>query len=973
MSSVIDNKKNKDVSTDDFIIVRGASEHNLKNVDINIPKHKLVVITGPSGSGKSSLAFDTVYAEGQRRYIESLSSYARQFLNIQEKPAVESISGLVPAIAIDQKTTSRNPRSTVGTITEIYDYLRVLFARVGSVISPATGLKIKKYSASEIISHISNIPNETKIRLCAPVLINVNGPLTKEIASYKKSGYQRIKINGKSIELEELQPLNANEKYTIEVIVDRIIMKNNISSRIANSVESCLKLSGGIINIDIIDLSSDGKSFSICQHECFKGVTVTLSEKFSCPVSGFTLPEVEPRIFSFNSPYGACSVCNGLGTEVFFSEDLIIPSPHLSLAEGAIEPWQRNDQRYTNQLIISLAKHYNFSINTPYAELPEKVKNILLYGSGNEEIPISLSDEYQQYSVKRKFSGIIEELRSKSEGDEDIATAFNIDKYQTLIDCRHCNGYRLKNESLAVKIASKHIGEVCDMTVTESVRWFKNLKSELSEMENEIAAPLLKEIVERLGFLENVGLDYITMQRSANTLSGGEAQRIRLASQLGSGLCGVLYVLDEPSIGLHQSDNDKLIDTLRKLRDSGNSVIVIEHDEETMRASDYIIDVGPGAGKYGGEIIAEGTIDEILENKNSITGLCLSGVMSIDVPKTRRKYGKGAYIEIKNAREHNLKNVDCKIPLGLFVAVTGVSGGGKSSLILDTLYNAIAQKLSGSKTRPGLHDSIEGLENIDKVIKIDQSAIGRTPRSNPATYTGLFVLIRDWFTALPESRARGYKSGRFSFNVKGGRCENCQGDGMIKIEMHFLPDVYVQCDLCKGMRYNKETLEVKYNGHSIADVLNMTVREALDVFDSIPTIKEKLASLYNVGLDYIKLGQSATTLSGGEAQRIKLAKELAKKATGNTLYILDEPTTGLHTCDIKRLLQVLHTLVDYGNTVLTIEHNIDVVKTADHVIDIGPKGGSYGGMIVSQGTPEVVAKDPKSVTGKYIAKALGLR
>jgi excinuclease ABC subunit A len=957
------------VNSVDYIRVRGAKENNLQNIDIDIPVNQLVVITGPSGSGKSSLAFDTLYAEGQRRYVESLSSYARYFLNIQNKPDVESITGLSPAIAIDQKTTSRNPRSTVGTVTEIYDYLRLLFARVGTVYSPSTNLPIEKYSASEIIARVSQLPLETKIRICAPVVKNQLGSCTKELQDLKRKGYQRIKINGKVVDLEQIAALDEKTNHTIEVIVDRIIIKQNMGTRLVDSIENCMKLSAGIVNLDIVELQQENIVFN--NREISTGATVTFSEKFACPVSGFMLEEIEPKIFSFNSPFGACKVCNGLGTEVFFKEDLIVPDPNLSLAQGAIEPWTRNDARYHNQLILSLSKYYNFDINIPYSSLPDNVKAILLYGSKGEKIPIVIQDDYRKHVIEREFCGVIEELKRKLDSSEDDPLIVNeCERYQTLTNCHVCQGHRLRSESLQVKIADLHIGQVTDLPIEDAIKWFNELSDKLSNNNKEIARPILKEIRDRLGFLANVGLEYLTLSRSANTLSGGESQRIRLASQIGSGLCGVLYVLDEPSIGLHQSDNDKLIAALKNLRDMGNSVVVIEHDEETMRSADYIIDVGPGAGKYGGHIIAEGTLEQILQNKKSITGLFLSGEMGIETPKARRKYGKGNHIEIKNAREHNLKNINATIPLGMFVAVSGISGGGKSTLIIDTLYNAVAQKLHSSKEKPGRHDEITGLENIDKVIKIDQSPIGRTPRSNPATYTGLFTLIRDWFSALPDSRARGYKSSRFSFNVKGGRCENCQGDGLIKIEMHFLPDVYIDCDVCKGQRYNKETLEVKYKTFSIADVLNMTVREAMDLFDNIAAIQDKLHSLYNVGLDYIKLGQSSTTLSGGEAQRIKLAKELAKKATGNTLYILDEPTTGLHSADIKRLLTVLHTLVDYGNTVLVIEHNIDVIKTADYVLDIGPRGGSSGGRIVAHGTPEDVAASQDSVTGKYLLRVL---
>ena len=957
----------------DFIEVRGACENNLKNIDIDIPKNKFVVITGPSGSGKSSLAFDTVYAEGQRRYVEGLSSYASYFLGVQDKPQVESIKGLTPAIAIDQKTTSRNPRSTVGTITETYDLLRLIFSRIGKVISPKTGKQLVKYSKQEIIALFSLLPIGTKIRLLTPIIRAKKGSFVNELTHLAKQGYEKVRIDGKFYNLTEKIPiLDMENEHTIEIIVDKIIIKQNLGSRIHDAVDKCLKTSENIVILNVVEFPEGAQEFNLNGKRIVKiGEFETFSTNFADHYSSFTLESVEPKIFSFNTPFGACPACHGLGTEVFFKEELIVPDENLSLAEGAIEPWSFDSRRYHNQLLSSLAKKYNFSLSVPYKELSNEVKQILMYGTGTDEIKIEFEENMRKVTNNIIFSGVIGELNAKIQNaNEDPLILAECEKYQTLTKCHCCNGFRLKNEVLQVKVDGKNIGEVCDKPIDEIILWLKSLKDNLQQNEYEIVEQAIIETIARLQYLVDVGLNYLTLIRSANTLSGGEAQRIRLATQIGNGLCGLTYVLDEPSIGLHQADNDKLINTLKKLRDQGNSVLVIEHDEETMKNADYVIDVGPGAGKYGGEIIDKGTPSEVAERKKGMTGLFLSGAMSIAVPKARRKFGNGEYIELTGCCENNLKNVDLKIPLGKFVAVSGVSGGGKSTLILDTLYTAIAQQMNRAKTRPGKFKELKGLENIDKIIKIDQDPIGRTPRSNAATYTGLFTMIRDLYTSLPESLARGYKSGRFSTNVKGGRCENCQGDGMVKIEMQLLPDVYVKCHVCDGHRYNKETLEIKYKGYSINDILDMSVREALEVFKDEIAIQEKLKALYNVGLDYIKLGQSATTLSGGEAQRIRLAKELSRKATGNTLYILDEPTTGLHSCDIKQLLSVLHTLVDYGNSVLVIEHNLDVVKTADYVIDIGPVGGNLGGYIVAEGTPEEVAENEKSITGKYLKKLL---
>jgi excinuclease ABC subunit A len=958
----------------DFISIRGAKQHNLKNVDLDIPKNQLVVITGLSGSGKSSLAFDTLYAEGQRRYVESLSAYARQFLNIHDKPDVESIEGLSPAIAIDQKTTSRNPRSTVGTVTEIYDYLRLLYARIGVPYSPATGLPIESQTVSQMVDVIKALPEGTKLYLLAPITRGQKGEHRKELLAMQKKGFTRAKIDGSLYEMHELPTLDKNKKHDISIVVDRIKVSNELGNRLADSIETALNIGNGLLMIEIAELPAEtkkktkGKADEKAAHNV--GDIITLSSQFACPVSGFTLAEIEPRIFSFNSPFGACPACDGLGTQMYFDEALIVPDPSLSLATGAIAPWNSGHAKFYQQALDGVAKHYKFSMMTPFKDLPETIQHIVLHGSGDEEVKISYFDGARTFHSHKPFEGVIGNLKRRyTETDSDWSRD-DMDKYQSFSPCEVCHGARLKPEALCVKIAEHDISQVCSMTIEAAGKWFTSLPKKLNAKHNKIAEKVLKEIRDRLGFLENVGLDYLTLKRESGTLSGGEAQRIRLASQIGSGLSGVVYVLDEPSIGLHQCDNDRLLSTLQHLRDLGNTVIVVEHDEDTMRRADYLIDMGLGAGIHGGKVIAKGTPKDVENTKASITGQYLSGAKQIDVPSKRRQGYKLKSIRIKGATANNLKGISAEFPLGLFTCVTGVSGGGKSSLVIETLYKAVTKRLHGTKVTPGAHERMEGLEFIDKIIEIDQSPIGRTPRSNPVTYTGAFQPIRDWFAGLPESKSRGYAPGRFSFNVKGGRCEACQGDGMIKIEMHFLPDVYVTCDQCKGMRYNRETMEVKYKDKSIADVLNMTVDEAADYFTAHPSIREKLLALKEVGLGYIRLGQSATTLSGGEAQRIKLAKELSKRATGKTLYILDEPTTGLHSDDIKKLLGVLHKLVDSGNTLVVIEHNLDVIKTADHIIDIGPAGGHKGGQVVATGTPEEIAATAKSVTGQYLKPLL---
>ncbi len=934
------------MSESKYIEIRGARQHNLKNVDINIPKNSLTVITGLSGSGKSSLAFDTIYAEGQRRYVESLSSYARQFLDLQNKPDVDSIEGLSPAISIEQKTTSHNPRSTVGTVTEIYDYMRLLWARAGTPYSPATGLPIEAQSVAQMVDKILAMPEGTKLILLAPIARGKKGEFKKEFAELQKKGFQRVNIDDEIYNIEELPELNKNQKHDIEVVVDRIIIKQGIESRVSQSVETALKLSDGLLYVENM---ADKKR-------------QTFSSKFACPVSGFTIEEIEPRLFSFNNPQGACPCCGGLGASLYMDPELVVPNENLSLAGGAIAPWSvSSHSMFYRQTLDSLCEYLEISNKTPWKDLPAYAQETILYGSGNKCVPMV----YSRFVTDKPFEGVIPNMERRFLETDSAASREELAHYQSAAPCECCHGKRLKPEALAVKICGKDIIEASDMSIKQALNWFSGVEAQLTPQKQEIAHKIIKEIVERLRFLNNVGLDYLTMSRQSGTLSGGEAQRIRLASQIGSGLTGVMYVLDEPSIGLHQRDNDKLLATLTRLRDIGNTVIVVEHDEDAMRAADFLVDMGPGAGSNGGNVVAAGTVAEVLKNKNSLTAQYLTGEKYIAVPSIRRK-GNGKFLELTGAKTNNLKNVDLKIPLGTFTCVTGISGGGKSSLILETLCKAIDKELNGSRIPSGKYDKLIGLENIDKVIDIDQSPIGRTPRSNPATYTGVFTNIRDWFAGLPEAKARGYTSGRFSFNVAGGRCEACKGDGVMKIEMNFLPDVYVPCDSCNGTRYNRETLQVKFKDKSIADVLDMTIDDAYHFFENIPVIKNKLDLLRRVGLGYIHLGQSAPTLSGGEAQRIKLSKELSKKATGKTLYILDEPTTGLHFEDIKKLLQVLQMLVEQGNTVVVIEHNLDVIKTADYIVDLGPEGGDGGGEIIATGTPEEIVKVARSYTGKYL-------
>lgn len=947
-----------------FIEVRGAREHNLKNVDMDIPRDKLVVITGLSGSGKSSLAFDTIYAEGQRRYVESLSAYARQFLDMMGKPDVDHISGLSPAISIEQKTTSKNPRSTVGTVTEIYDYLRLLFARAGTPYSPATGLPIEAQQVQDMVDRVMELPEGTRGYLLAPIVRDRKGEYKKEFLDLRKQGFQRIKVNGTFHELDEPPTLDKKFRHNIDVVVDRIVVREGMQTRLADSFRTALDLADGIALLELAGAGAEAETEAEPER-------ITFSENFACPVSGFTIPEIEPRLFSFNAPFGACPVCDGLGMELFFDERLIVPDQGLSIAQGALAPWAKSKSAYLTQTVNALAKHYVFDKKTPWKDLPGEVQTMFLHGSGKEEIPFRFDDAGRIYEIARTFEGIIPNMERRLRESDSAWVREEFEKYQNNRPCGACNGYRLKPEALAVKIADSHIGHVTQLSIREALAWVQEAPNHLTKQKNEIAAAILKEIRERLGFLVNVGLDYLTLSRAAGTLSGGESQRIRLASQIGSGLTGVLYVLDEPSIGLHQRDNDRLLETLKGLRDAGNSVIVVEHDEDAIRHADYVFDMGPGAGVHGGSVVARGTPGEIAANPHSLTGQYLSGLREIPIPDTRRK-GNGKAIKVVGATGNNLKNVTAEFPLGKFVCITGVSGGGKSTLTIETLFKTASMRLNGARQTPAPCETIKGLELLDKVIDIDQRAIGRTPRSNPATYTGAYTHIRDWYAGLPESKARGYKPGRFSFNVKGGRCEACQGDGVIKIEMHFLPDVYVTCETCKGKRYNRETLEVQFKGKSIADVLDMTVEDALEFFKAVPSIRDKMDALVEVGLGYIKVGQQATTLSGGEAQRVKLSKELSRRATGKTLYILDEPTTGLHFEDVRKLLEVLHSLVDQGNTVVVIEHNLDVIKTADWVIDIGPEGGDGGGEIVATGTPEQVAKVKDSHTGRYLAPMLAI-
>ncbi len=942
------------------IRIIGAREHNLKNVSLDLPRDELIVITGLSGSGKSSLAFDTIYAEGQRRYVESLSAYARQFLEMMQKPDVDQIDGLSPAISIEQKTTSRNPRSTVGTVTEIYDYLRLLYARVGIPYSPATGLPIESQTISQMVDRIMALPEGTRLYLLAPIVRGRKGEYRKDFAELQRRGFQRVKVDGAFYEITDVPALDKKLKHDIDVVVDRLVVKADLGNRVADSMEVAIGLTDGIA---VAEMADSGKKEEAPERIIF-------SSRFACPVSGFTIDEIEPRLFSFNNPFGACPACDGLGTQFFIDPIAVVPDGGLTLYKGAVAPWAKTTSPYYTQTLESIAKHYGFKMSSKWNDLPSQTQQVILHGSGDEVIVFTYDDGMRSYQNKKPFEGVIPNLERRYRETDSSWAREEIEKFQSVTNCDVCDGYRLKPEALAVKIADKHAGEVARMSIRAADTWFQNLDKQLNAKQRKIAERVLKEIRERLRFLNDVGLDYLTLSRNSGTLSGGESQRIRLASQIGSGLTGVLYVLDEPSIGLHQRDNSRLLETLVRLRDLGNTVIVVEHDEEAIMTADHVVDIGPGAGIHGGEVIAQGTPDDIVKCKKSLTGQYLSGALEVAIPKVRRANSKKRSIVVKGARGNNLKNISAEIPLGTFTCVTGVSGGGKSTLLIDTLYKSLARKLNNARATPAEHDTIDGLQHLDKVIDIDQSPIGRTPRSNPATYTGAFTPIREWFAGLPEAKTRGYKPGRFSFNVKGGRCEACQGDGVIKIEMHFLPDVYVECDSCLGKRYNRETLEVRFRDKSIADVLDMTVDEAADFFKAVPMVRDKMVTLQRVGLGYIKVGQQATTLSGGEAQRVKLAKELSKRATGRTLYILDEPTTGLHFHDVAKLLDVLHELVDTGNTVAVIEHNLEVIKTADWIIDIGPTGGDGGGEIVATGTPEDVAKVKASFTGQYLSKLL---
>lgn len=940
------------------ISVRGAREHNLKDINVDMPRDSLVVITGLSGSGKSSLAFDTIYAEGQRRYVESLSAYARQFLELMQKPDVDSIEGLSPAISIEQKTTSKNPRSTVGTVTEIHDYMRLLWARVGIPYSPATGLPITSQTVSEMVDRIVQMGEGTRLYIMAPIARGRKGEYKREFADLRAKGFQRARIDGTVYELDEVPELDKKYKHDIEVIVDRLVIREDLGNRLADSVETALGLADGLLIVQNADTNEES----------------IFSEKFACPVSGFTIAEIEPRLFSFNNPHGACPDCDGLGAKLHFDEDLVVPDKSKTLAQGAIEPWAKSFSHYYQQALEAVVKHYKGNMKTPFADLPDAAQKALLYGSGNTKIQITYEDRANTFRTNKPFEGVIHNLKRRMLETESNSVREDLARYQTSAACSACEGYRLREEALAVKIDKNHIGEISDLSIQRALEWFSDLSERLDPQRKEIAARILKEINERLTFLNNVGLNYLTLSRSSATLSGGESQRIRLASQIGSGLTGVLYVLDEPSIGLHQRDNNRLLETLKRLRDLGNTVLVVEHDEDAIRSADYLIDMGPGAGIHGGNVVATGIPEKVFRNKKSLTAQYMTGEREIAVPQKRRqgkKSGKKTQsLKVIDATGNNLKKVTAEFPLGTFTCVTGVSGSGKSTLTLDTLFKGVSRRLMKTRALPSPHKEIEGIEFLDKVIDIDQSPIGRTPRSNPATYTGAFTPIREWFAGLPEAKARGYKPGRFSFNVKGGRCESCQGDGLIKIEMHFLPDVYVTCEACDGKRYNRETLEVKYKGKSIADVLDMSIEEAADFFKAVPSIRDRMETLISVGLDYIKVGQPATTLSGGEAQRVKLSKELSRRSTGQTLYILDEPTTGLHFEDVRKLLEVLHTLVDQGNTVIVIEHNLDVIKTADWIIDIGPEGGSGGGEIIATGTPEDVADTKDSYTGDYLKPLL---
>ena len=942
------------------IRVAGAREHNLKNVTLEIPRDKLVVMTGLSGSGKSSLAFDTIYAEGQRRYVESLSAYARQFLELMQKPDVDQIDGLSPAISIEQKTTSRNPRSTVATVTEIYDYMRLLWARVGVPYSPATGLPITSQTVSEMVDRLMAYPEKSRFYLLAPIVRDRKGEYRKEMAELQKKGFQRVKIDGEFYEIADAPKLNKKVKHNIDVVVDRVIIKPDMESRLAESFEMALELADGIA----IAESADKKAQSDQPER------IIFSARFACPVSGFTIDEIEPRLFSFNAPAGACPACDGLGTEMIFDDELVVPDAALALNKGAIAPWSKGTSPYYAQTLEALARHYKFKMTTPWHELDDTARDVVLYGTGDEDVSFIYKDGTRKFETVKPFEGVIPNLERRWRETDSNWVRDDLSRFQSVTHCDSCDGMRLKPEALSVKIDGLHISQAAHFSIRHAGEWFDGLEKRLTAKELEIASRILKEIRERLSFLNNVGLDYLTLSRSSGTLSGGESQRIRLASQIGSGLTGVLYVLDEPSIGLHQRDNERLLETLKHLRDLGNSVIVVEHDEDAILEADHVVDIGPGAGVHGGKIIASGTPAKIMKSKDSLTGDYLAGRRAVPVPAERRPVDPSRILTIKGARENNLKNISVDLPLGLLTCVTGVSGGGKSTLVIETLYKAAARRLYNNKNIPAEHDEITGLDHLDKVIDIDQSPIGRTPRSNPATYTGAFTPIREWFAGLPEAKARGYKPGRFSFNVKGGRCEACQGDGVIKIEMHFLPDVYVTCETCKGKRYNRETLEVKFKDKSIADVLDMTVEDGLDFFKAVPSIREKMETLHRVGLGYVKIGQQATTLSGGEAQRVKLSKELSKRATGRTLYILDEPTTGLHFEDVRKLMEVIQELSNSGNTVIVIEHNLDVIKQADWVIDLGPEGGDGGGEIVACGTPEEVAKVRAGYTGKFLKGVL---
>ncbi|MAP18529.1 MAG: excinuclease ABC subunit UvrA [Aurantimonas sp.] len=945
------------------ISIRGAREHNLKNVDLEIPRDKLIVMTGLSGSGKSSLAFDTIYAEGQRRYVESLSAYARQFLEMMQKPDVDQIEGLSPAISIEQKTTSKNPRSTVGTVTEIYDYLRLLFARVGVPYSPATGLPIESQTVSQMVDRVMALEEGTRLYLLAPIVRGRKGEYRKELAELQKKGFQRVRIDGEFHDIADAPALDKKYKHDIDVVVDRIVVRDDLSARLADSIETALGLADGLAIAEFADgVDENGHAKQL-----------VFSEKFACPVSGFTIPEIEPRLFSFNNPFGACPRCDGIGSQQAVDPKLVVPNDALTLKGGAIAPWAKSSSPYYGQTLDALGRQYGFKQTDRWTDLSEEARNAILHGTGKQKIEFRYNDGLRSYKTTKVFEGVVTNLARRWKETESAWMREEIERFMSATPCPACNGYRLKPEALAVKIAGCHVGEITEQSIRAAAGWFEELPSKLTDKQNEIAVRILKEIRERLRFLNDVGLDYLTLSRASGTLSGGESQRIRLASQIGSGLTGVLYVLDEPSIGLHQRDNARLLETLKHLRDIGNTVIVVEHDEDAILTADHVVDIGPAAGVHGGEIIAAGTPGEVMANPRSLTGRYLSGDLGVPVPEKRRKPQKGKQLKVVGARGNNLKNVSAEIPLGLFNCVTGVSGGGKSTFLIETLYKAASRRISNGRDIPAEHDRVEGLEHLDKVIDIDQSPIGRTPRSNPATYTGAFTPIRDWFAGLPEAKARGYQPGRFSFNVKGGRCEACQGDGVIKIEMHFLPDVYVTCDVCHGKRYNRETLEVTFKEKSIADVLDMTVEEGVDFFAAVPVVRDKLATLKEVGLGYIKVGQQATTLSGGEAQRVKLAKELSRKATGRTLYILDEPTTGLHFHDVAKLLEVLHDLVDRGNTIVVIEHNLEVIKTADWVVDIGPEGGDGGGEIVATGTPEDVVKVERSYTGHFLRELLERR